>query len=255
MAGNSIPERQEGFQKLPLGLAKEGHVGAGFPATENSAQCDDQDVMQGMPTGVSVPGILQGIHILHQRTHRPQPPHTLSIRCSHTPIIHYCNNHPAHPPKCDCPAPIPIATVIYDIPLLKKLKWHVNTDKTNILSIKLDGIRITLALRPSRNKRAQPSRTIAKSGRLSEESCDGLRWAEGAAFGSQGHGHPVRKPSLQAHGVQCGVNQGREYLAQTGTAQGVDVLISTAILHMMVAVLNAPVVSEQLEQPSGATLR
>ena len=103
MAGNSIPERQEGFQKLPLGLAKEGHVGAGFPATENSAKRDDHDVMQGMPPGVSVPGVLQGIHILHQRTQRPQPPHTLSINCSQTPIIHYRNNHPPHPLKCDSP--------------------------------------------------------------------------------------------------------------------------------------------------------
>ena len=97
-------------------------------------------------------------------------------------------------------------------------------------------------------------RTIAKSGSSSVEPGDGLRWAEGAAFGSQGHGHLGRKPSLEAQGIQCRVDQGGECLAQTGSAQGVNVLIPAAVLHMMLAVLNAPVVAEQLEQPSGPTL-
>ena len=97
-------------------------------------------------------------------------------------------------------------------------------------------------------------RTIAKSGSSSVEPGDGLRWAEGAAFGSQGHGHLGRKPSLEAQGIQCRVDQGGECLAQTGSAQGVNVLIPAAVLHMMLAVLNAPVFAEQLEQPSGPTL-
>ena len=99
-----------------------------------------------------------------------------------------------------------------------------------------------------------PPRTIAKSGSSSVEPGDGLRWAEGAAFGSQGHGHLGRKPSLEAQGIQCRVDQGGECLTQTGSAQGVNVLIPAAVLHMMLAVLNAPVVAEQLEQPSGPTL-
>ena len=98
------------------------------------------------------------------------------------------------------------------------------------------------------------TRTIAKSGSSSVEPGDGLRWAEGAAFGPQGHGHLGRKPSLEAQGIQCRVDQGGECLAQTGSAQGVNVLIPAAVLHMMLAVLNAPVVAEQLEQPSGPTL-
>ena len=102
--------------------------------------------------------------------------------------------------------------------------------------------------------RDRKPRTIAKSGSSSVEPGDGLRWAEGAAFGSQGHGHLGRKPSLEAQGIQCRVDQGGECLAQTGSAQGVNVLIPAAVLHMMLAVLNAPVVAEQLEQPSGPTL-
>ena len=34
------------------------------------------------------------------------------------------------------------------------------------------------------------ARTIAKSGNTAIEAGDGLDGAEGAAFGSQGHGHP-----------------------------------------------------------------
>ena len=91
-------------------------------------------------------------------------------------------------------------------------------------------------------------RTIAKSVSSTVEAGDGLRWAEGASLGSQGHGYPGRKPSFQAQGVQPGVDQGGEYLAQPRTAQRVDVLIPTAVLHVMQAVLNAPVVAEQPEQ-------
>ena len=74
-----------------------------------------------------------------------------------------------------------------------------------------------------------PGRTIAKSGSSSVEPGDGLRGAEGAAFGSQGHGHLGRKPSLEAQGIQCRVDQGGECLAQTGSAQGVNVLIPAAV--------------------------
>ena len=91
-------------------------------------------------------------------------------------------------------------------------------------------------------------RTIAKSLSSTVEAGDGLRWAEGASLGSQGHGHPGWKPSFQAQDVQPGVDQGGEYLAQPRTAQRVDVLIPTAVLHVMQAVLNAPVVAEQPEQ-------
>ena len=72
-------------------------------------------------------------------------------------------------------------------------------------------------------------RTIAKSGSLTEEAVDGLRWAEGADFGPQRHGHPVRKPSFQAQGVQPSVYQGGEHFAQPGAAQRVEVLIPTAV--------------------------
>ena len=59
--------------------------------------------------------------------------------------------------------------------------------------------------------------------------------------------HPSRRRA-QAQGVQTGVDEGGEYLAQPRTAQRVDVLIPTAVLHVMQAVLNAPVVAEQPEQ-------
>ena len=91
-------------------------------------------------------------------------------------------------------------------------------------------------------------RTIAKSGGTAIEAGDGLDGAEGAAFGSQGHGHPGGEPSVQAQGVQPGVHQGGEYLAQPRTPQGVDVLIPTAVLHVMQAVLNTPVLAEQFKQ-------
>ena len=53
---------------------------------------------------------------------------------------------------------------------------------------------------------------------------------------------------LPGAGRSDGVDQGGEYLAQPRTAQRVDVLIPTAVLHVMQAVLNAPVVAEQPEQ-------
>ena len=55
--------------------------------------------------------------------------------------------------------------------------------------------------------------------------------------------HPSRRRAFRP-----GVDQGGEYLAQPRTAQRVDVLIPTAVLHVMQAVLNAPVVAEQPEQ-------
>ncbi len=114
------------------------------------------------------------------------------------------------------------------------------------------------------------SRTIAKSGGSTVEAVYGLRWAEGASFGSQGQRHPGaatsgssdirgqrhpgREPSFQAQGVQPGVDQGGEYLPQPQTAQRVHVLIPAAVLHVMLAVLNAPVVAEEPEQLLGAAL-
>ena len=107
-----------------------------------------------------------------------------------------------------------------------------------------------------RGKRGIPHpRTIAKSGGLTAEAGDGLRWAEGAGLGSQGHGHPERKPSFQAQGVQRGVDEGGVYLTQSRTAQGVDVLIPTAVLHVVQAVLNPPVVAEPSKQFLCWTLR
>ena len=54
---------------------------------------------------------------------------------------------------------------------------------------------------------------------------DGLLWAEGGDLGSQGHGHPPGKPSLQAQGVQRGVDQSGVYLPQSRTAQRVHILV------------------------------
>ena len=83
------------------------------------------------------------------------------------------------------------------------------------------------------------------------ETCDGLGWAEGAGLGSQGHGHLDGKPSLQAQGVQRGVDQAGLHLAQTRTAQRVDVPVPAAVLHVMQAVLNAPVVADHSKQLFG----
>ena len=69
-----------------------------------------------------------------------------------------------------------------------------------------------------------------------------------------GQRHPGREPSFQAQGVQPGVDQGGEYLPQPQTAQRVHVLIPAAVLHVMSAVLNAPVVAEEPEQLLGAAL-
>ena len=100
---------------------------------------------------------------------------------------------------------------------------HANATWSDGVSVTADDVKYSL----------DRIRTIAKSGSSSVEPGDGLRWAEGAAFGSQGHGHLGRKPSLEAQGVQCRVDQGGECLAQTGSAQGVNVLIPAAVLHMM----------------------
>ena len=50
-------------------------------------------------------------------------------------------------------------------------------------------------------------RTIAKSGNTPTETGDGLDRSEGTAFGSQGHGHPCWKSSLQAQCVDPGIHQ------------------------------------------------
>ena len=52
------------------------------------------------------------------------------------------------------------------------------------------------------------------------------------------------KPSLQAQGVQRGVDQSGIYLPQSRTAQRVHIFIPTAILHMIQAVFNPPVAAE-----------
>ena len=66
----------------------------------------------------------------------------------------------------------------------------------------------------------------------------------GTGLGPQGHGYLGRKPSLKAQGAQPSVDQGGKYLTQPWTAQCVDILIPTAVLHVMQAVLNLPVVAE-----------
>ena len=77
-----------------------------------------------------------------------------------------------------------------------------------IHSFRISGIKIYYPNLPLyatvRNQGTGPSastRTIAKSGGLTAEAGDGLRWAEGAGLGSQGHGHLRGKPSFQAQGV------------------------------------------------------
>ena len=64
--------------------------------------------------------------------------------------------------------------------------------------------------------------------------------------------HP-RKPSQEAQGVQSGVDQGGGYFAQARPAQRGDVLLPAAVLHVALAVLDAPVVAEQSEQLSRLT--
>ena len=71
---------------------------------------------------------------------------------------------------------------------------------------------------------------LAKSGSSSVEPGDGLRWAEGAAFGSQGHGHLGRKPSLEAREIRCRVDLAPRHASRkTSSAQGVNVLILVAV--------------------------
>ena len=59
MAGNAVGQRQKGLQKLPLGLAEKFHIGAGLAATDDGAQGDDQNVVQGMQAGVDCPRVFQ----------------------------------------------------------------------------------------------------------------------------------------------------------------------------------------------------
>ena len=87
-------------------------------------------------------------------------------------------------------------------------------------------------------------RTIAKSGNSRVEAADSLCWAEGTGLGMERHRHRAGKPPCQAQGVQPSADQGGEYLAQPRTAQRVEVLAPTAVLHVMQAVLNLPVVAE-----------
>ena len=62
----------------------------------------------------------------------------------------------------------------------------------------------------------------------------------------------VGKPSLQAQGVQRGVDPGGVYLPQTWAAQRVDALVPTAILPMTQNVLHAPAVAYHPQQSPGA---
>ena len=66
--------------------------------------------------------------------------------------------------------------------------------------------------------------------------------------GRKAQGHLPGKPSLQTQGVERGVDQGGIYLSQSRTAQGADVFIPTAVLHVLQAVLNPPVAAEHLKQ-------
>ncbi len=99
---------------------------------------------------------------------------------------------------------------------------------------------------------AYAARTIAKSGCMSEETCDSLFRAEGTGLGSQRHGHSGRKPSFQTQGVQTDIHQSGKDLTQPRTAQRVPVFIPTAVFHVMQVVLNAPMAAEQPEHLTGA---
>ena len=76
-------------------------------AAEHGAKGNDHNVVQGMPTSVPVPGVLQWFHILNQH-----PQHN-NLHTSHldpypnTTIIHYRDKCSAHPPKCDSPGGFP----------------------------------------------------------------------------------------------------------------------------------------------------
>ena len=100
----------------------------------------------------------------------------------------------------------------------------------------------------------QQGRTIAKSGCMSEETCDSLFRAEGTGLGSQRHGHSGRKPSFQTQGVQTDIHQSGKDLTQPRTAQRVPVFIPTAVFHVMQVVLNAPMAAPMAaEQPEHLT--
>ena len=74
--------------------------------------------------------------------------------------------------------------------------------------------------------------------------CVGRKAQVLARKGMDIYGHLGRKPSLQAQGAQPSVDQGGKYLTQPWTAQRVDILIPTAVLNVMQAVLNLPMVAE-----------
>ena len=82
------------------------------------------------------------------------------------------------------------------------------------------------------------------------EADDGLLWVEGAGLGFQGHGHCLGKPALQAQGVQRCIDQAGVYLAQARTVQRVDILIPTAVPHVMHAFLDPPVIPDHPVQLS-----
>ena len=91
MAGNAVPVRQEGLQKLPLGLAEEGQVGARFPAAEDGSQGDYHDVVQRMALRIPRSGSRQGPQFLSRNPHH----HSLSSQLSSKPLLpspHHCSN-------------------------------------------------------------------------------------------------------------------------------------------------------------------
>ena len=89
MTGDSISQRQEGFQEPPFGLSKEGHAGACFPATEDGAQGDNQNVMQGMTPGGSRTGDPPAVPTPQPASPSPQPPHTRMPHRLIPSIIYY----------------------------------------------------------------------------------------------------------------------------------------------------------------------
>ena len=97
---------------------------------------------------------------------------------------------------------------------------------------------------------------IAKSGGRNGKAGDGLFWKEGAVFGPKRQGQFREKPIGAPQVVQSGIRQGDEDFAQPWAAQRVPVLIPAAVFHMMLAVLDAPVVAKLPQQsPRPAPLR
>lgn len=89
---------------------------------------------------------------------------------------------------------------------------------------------------------------------MAEEECHGLKRPEGTGLGTQRRGHLLGKQSLEAQGVESGVHQVGVYLPQAWAAQRVDVLIPTAVPHMMETVLHGPVVAYHPEQSPWSAL-